>query len=166
MAAVSDASESRAAPASAPALPSPPARLTDIPGSVHDLIGAFNERIVWLRNLLRVLFSGDMTVERACRQITITVTHVPTAALDIVGPYLVKYSDQILSRDVGSVLKKDYSSLIAGPEAPPDSGAALTRDILPTIVAHARDSENSSLLAAVFDAAEDMLDVYLEYVDK
>ncbi len=156
------AAPSRPASGPPPFLP-PPARLASVPKNDKELISAFNERIVWLRNLLRDLFPGNVDVERACRQISITVAHVPTAALDIVGPYLVQYADQIISRDAGSVLKKDYSSLIAGAEAPPDSGAALTRDILPTVVARARDSENAGLLTAVFDAAEDMLDVYLEY---
>ena len=114
----------------------------------------FNSKISWLINVVRKIYPSDETIDRAASRISLAKQTDPTILIKIVGPYLMKYRQNIIDYEDKFVLSMDISEH--------------TNDEFVQTIFHkltkAYTDFNTKERNAIKDKINEMLNVYMEYL--
>jgi len=116
-------------------------------------ITEFNSSISWLINLVRKLHPKNADIDRAASRISIAKQTDPTILIKMVGPYLERYSDDIIEYDDQFVLTMDISK---------QTNDVFVQTIF-TLLTESYKGFKTKERDIVKDKINDMLNTYTEY---
>lgn len=113
----------------------------------------------WLLLTLRRIYPNNERVYRATNRVTVAATTLPSQILDVVGPQLLKYREQIKLADASSLLGADFKEDLQGNS----EQVEYARDIIP-LVQKAWPHLQQTVQDEVVMRVRDMLALYCEYM--
>lgn len=117
-------------------------------------VNQFNSSASWLINLVRKMHPTNAVIDRAVGRVNIGKQTDPLILLNTIGPYLMKFSEDITSYDDKFVFNMDISTHTD------DVSVHSIFKLLTTSYKGFKEKERN----AVKDKINDMLDAYMSYL--
>lgn len=130
------------------------------------LMRAFNEKIHQVASIVEAGSRGDPVVTQNLRRVRLLLGELPYAALDIAGPYLLKYAAEInllaeaTPEGDAWFLDKDFKEDLAASKDPDRQRD--TAELIPRLRRFAQETPFAER-GPIREVVVDLLDIYVDY---